>query len=466
MLIGISYVAISATLAYLVHRARRDIPFSWMFLAFGLFIVACGGTHFMEVLTVWHPFYWLAGDVKVVTAFASVATALTLPSLVPKVLSLLETSKAATRHRADLEAAHKRLQELEELSRQASLRAAAGTATWELDIAEGKITWAGDFEKVWGRPASELQRRDRLFDAIHPDDTERLHQSFAAAIQGIREYEEEFRIVFPDGTVHWVITRGRVRRDETGKPTTMVGVTIDVTARKKAENALLVSEKLAVAGRMAATIAHEINNPLNAVGNLLYLIRHDSGASERTSHYSDLAEAELKRVAHIVRQTLGFYRESNAPVPTRVTAIIDNALELHLPQLAEKEIAVKRRFETDELVPALAGELRQVFANLIVNAIDALPQGGKIIVHVCGSRDWSSSRKGVRVCIADSGPGIPAELQRQIFEPFFTTKGNKGTGLGLWVAAGIVAKHMGNIRLRSSRRERCHGTIFSIFLPS
>jgi two-component system NtrC family sensor kinase len=228
----------------------------------------------------------------------------------------------------------------------------------------------------------------------------------------------------------------------------------------------LVSEKLAVAGRMAATIAHEINNPLNSMGNLLYLIRRDPDISEKASHYSDLAETELKRVAHIVRQTLGFYREANAPVPTDVSSIVENALELHSPQLSGKEIVVERRFETHELVPAMAGELRQVFANLVVNAIDALPQGGKMIVHVYASKDWISGRAGVRVSIADSGPGIPVELQKQIFEPFFTTKGSKGTGLGLWVVAGIVAKHTGNIRLRSSRRESCHGTVFSVFLPS
>jgi PAS domain S-box-containing protein len=465
ILIGVAYVSISATLAYLVHRARRDIPFSWMFLAFGLFIVACGGTHFMEVLTVWKPFYWLAGDVKVVTALASAATALTLPTLVPKVLDLLAASRVAEQHKTDLESAHQRLQELEKMSRAASLRAAAGTAAWEWDLESRSITWAGDIEAVWGRPARELAAAEDVFAAIDANDLERVQRSIREALKDGREFEEEFRIRFGDGSVHWVIGRGRARMNERGRAVALMGVNIDVTARKRAEDALLTSEKLAVAGRMAAAIAHEINNPLHAIGNLIYLIQHDSGINQTVLQYADQADTELRRVAHIVRQTLGFYRESNTPVPVDVGEIAEDVIQLHMPQISAKEIRVERRFETEDKVSALPGELRQVLANLVTNAIDALPRGGRLLLHIYSSRDWSTGKHGLRVSVADTGNGITVDSQSRIFEPFFTTKGEKGTGLGLWVAAGIVGKHAGRIRVRTSTRPGSRGTVFSVFLP-
>jgi PAS domain S-box-containing protein len=466
ILIGVAYVSISATLAFLVHRARRDIPFSWMFLAFGLFIVACGGTHFMEVVTVWRPFYWLAGDVKVVTALASVTTAMSLPTLVPKVLDLLAVSRVATQHKADLESAHRRLQELEEMLRAASRRAAAGTATWEWDLSSGAIAWAGDVATVWGRQAPELSTADDVYAAIDSSDLQRVRNSIDLALRAKGEFEEEFRIRSKEGGVCWIIGRGRVHLDENGRPVAMVGVNIDVTARKRAEEALRTSEKLAVAGRMAAAIAHEINNPLHAIGNLIYLIRNDASLSATGFRYAEMADTELKRVAHIVRQTLAFYRESSTPVPVSVNEIVDNVIQLHQKQIVAKDIRVERRFETETMVMALPGEVRQVLANLITNAIDALPRRGRLILHIYPSRDWTTGQRGVRVSVADTGNGIPQDFKQRIFEPFFTTKGERGTGLGLWVAAGIVDKHAGRIRLRTSTHPASRGTVFSVFLPS
>ena len=462
LLIGLAYVTISATLAYLVRRARRDIPFSWMFLAFGLFIVACGGTHFMEVLTVWKPFYWLSGDVKVVTALASVTTAMLLPGLVPKTLDLLTAARVARQRKQDLEAANVRLLELEKMSAGLAARAAAGIATWELNLRSGELTWAGEAEAIFGRNPRQLSSMDRLLAVVHEDDRSRVQQALDEAIAARAGYDTEFRLVWPDGAVRWLIAKGRVYSDQAGVPQTMIGVNMDVSARKQSEAALQQAEKLAVAGRLAASVAHEINNPLASVTNLVYLIQTHSATVPQVREYANLAQAELTRVAHVVRQTLGFYREPAAAIPVRVADVLENVFALHGPQLRAKSIALEKQYRDHAAVTGHPGELRQLFSNLVTNAIEALPQGGRLRVRISGG---SPQRPGVRVIVADNGVGIPPDQLRRVFEPFFTTKGERGTGLGLWVSHSIVDKHGGRIRVRSRFGRGRSGTVFQVFLP-
>jgi PAS domain S-box-containing protein len=236
----------------------------------------------------------------------------------------------------------------------------------------------------------------------------------------------------------------------------------DISAEKQSEEAIRRSEKLATAGRLAASIAHEINNPLEAVVNLLYLARHDSSHADE---YLTLAEKEVGRVAQLAQQTLGFVRDTNSPGSMDPTAIMDEILQLYSRKLESRNIFVIRRYRNSGEISGYSGELRQLLANLVVNAADAMADGGFLRVRVAPGHNWSNGREGVRITVADNGSGIPHNNLRQIFEPFYTTKKDTGTGLGLWVSRGIVQKHGGSIRVRSRADGRSTGTVFSIFLP-
>jgi signal transduction histidine kinase len=243
----------------------------------------------------------------------------------------------------------------------------------------------------------------------------------------------------------------------------------DITRSKLAEQSLRNSEKLAVAGRMAATVAHEINNPLEAVTNALYLLADSSNLDESARQFLTSAQAELAKVRQIAIATLGLHRgDEEHQQPIRVSELIDNVLSLYERRLRSLGIAVETRYETDVLVNAFPGELRQVFSNLIVNAVDAMEKSGnKLCVHIFASSCGTvPTQKGIRITISDNGAGIPADKRGQLFELFYTTKGNKGTGIGLWVCLGIVQKYGGKIRLRSAVRSGRSGTTFSVFLPN
>jgi signal transduction histidine kinase len=241
----------------------------------------------------------------------------------------------------------------------------------------------------------------------------------------------------------------------------------NITETNKIERALRTTEKLAAAGRMAATAAHEINNPLEAVTNLVYLAKRDLPKNDRVAGYLELAGRELDRVAHITRQTLGFYRDTSSPVKLNVTETLDDLLLLYEKRFESRRINLVKQYEDDLEITALAGEIRQAFSNLITNAIDAMPEGGTLAFRATRSRDWSNSQvPGVRITILDTGTGIEPRHRKNIFQPFFTTKSDVGTGLGLWITRGILEKHRGSIRMKSRTGQSGHGTAFSIFLPT
>jgi signal transduction histidine kinase len=235
---------------------------------------------------------------------------------------------------------------------------------------------------------------------------------------------------------------------------------------KRAEEALRNAEKLAVAGRLASSIAHEINNPLEAVTNLLYLAR-TSESPEQSREFLETAERELARVSEITTTTLKFYRQGSRPAPVKIPEILDSALAVHHPRLVAAGIRVERRFEPAPPILGMSGELRQVFSNLVGNALDAMRSGGRLMVHVYASREYAKGlRPGVRVAIGDTGAGIPAEVRRRVLEPFVTTKGDTGTGLGLWISSEIIHKHGGHLSLKTRTGDPGRsGTVFSIFLP-
>lgn len=255
-------------------------------------------------------------------------------------------------------------------------------------------------------------------------------------------------------------------RDDQGRIIGAAKIARDITQKKKIEQALRTTEKLAAAGRLAATVAHEINNPLEAVTNLVYLGKRDLPNSEKVAKYLELATRELDRVAHIARQTLGFYRDTSSPSTVRVTHTLDDLLLLYDKRFETRKIIVHKQYENEIEITALAGEIRQAFSNLISNAIDAMPGGGSLIIRVAKSRRWDRLViEGVRITVMDTGSGIASQDKAQLFQPFFTTKEDVGTGLGLWVTHGIVERHGGTIQVKSRAGTEKHGTVFSIFLP-
>lgn len=240
----------------------------------------------------------------------------------------------------------------------------------------------------------------------------------------------------------------------------------DITAQMQAEEALRETEKLAAMGRVAGIIAHEINNPLAAITNIFFLLRNHPSLDDDARHCAALAEQELQRVSHITRQTLSFYRESKTPIAVMLTELLDDVLGLQERQLLNSHISLRKQYLAPGTVHGFPVELRQVFLNLISNAIQAMPSGGKLSITVRDAYDWASHRRGISVSIVDTGMGVKPQDSKKLFEPFFSTKSTKGTGLGLWISRGIIQKYDGRISFRSLRTGTGCMTCFRVFLPS
>src|SRR5271156_6104443 len=234
-------------------------------------------------------------------------------------------------------------------------------------------------------------------------------------------------------------------------------IVVEATERKRAEEALRKTEKLAAAGRLAASIAHEINNPLEAVTNLLYLLRHQPSLDKEAVAYADLAQQEISRVAEMTQQTLRFYRQSTLPAVANIAELLGSVLTVYKGRLLGLQIEISRQDGPDVDLYCFSGELRQVFANLIGNAVDAMAHGGHLWLSVRRSRSWVDGAPGVRLFVADSGCGMTQATRLRIFEPFFTTKETTGTGLGMWVTGEILAKHHATVRVASRAAEEANG---------
>lgn len=271
-----------------------------------------------------------------------------------------------------------------------------------------------------------------------------------------------------DGVELHIADSGAPIRDEAGQIIGIVLVFRDVSMERRTEEALLANEKLVVAGRLAATIAHEIHNPLDSVSNLLYLMRTGSNPEE-SAQFMNIAEQELARVTHISRAMLGLYRESQAPVPVELKETLEQTLLLMERRFLDLGVTVTTELHDTLLVEGYPAELRQVFTNLITNAGEAAGPGGHIRVTLkpqaaSALLSGQKTEAGALIEIADNGPGIPPEIEAHLFQPFFTTKGQAGTGLGLWVSQGIVNKHGGRLMLASDHGTASHGTVATIFL--
>jgi len=360
--------------------------------------------------------------------------------------------------RAEAEAAQRRFYELvQDLD----------AIVWEMDLGTRRLTFVSRrATELLGYPQERwLGISGDWLEHVQPEDRESVRK-FLSAVAEQGPSTIEYRARAANGHRFWLRLIVYVVRDQYNRARQLRGLTVDITERKQMEETLRTSEKLAVTGRLAASIAHELNNPMGAVINLLYLIENQPGADEHTRTYAQMAQREMNRVAHITRQMLGFYRDSTAPTNLNPVEVLERTLELHSSTMRDAGLTVDCNFEPVPAIHGFAGELRQVFSSLLLNAAEATSRNGRIRLKVTSSRDWGDlQRGGVRITVADNGSGIRPEDRQRVFEPFFTTKGENGTGLGLWVSLGIVRKHGGSISLRSSVREGHTGTVFSVFLP-
>jgi len=309
--------------------------------------------------------------------------------------------------------------------------------------------------------------------------TELLPQQVAAGLQGAvtqviatEQPVQELEVTGPVVKKHkwpstWLVTAYPVRT--VSNQVRWVGaIVMDASERKRGEEALRRNEKLAATGRLAASIAHEINNPLEAITNLLFLLRRFCNLTGPAENYVVLAQEEVRRMSEITQQTLRFYRQSTLPSRANMAELLDSVLTLYNVRLSTLGIRLERRYDPKTDLYCFAGEVRQVIANLVSNAIDATSGGGRLVVGARSSRDWKDSgRKGIRFTIADTGSGMEPEVVQHLFEAFFTTKGMTGTGLGLWVSLEIIQKHHGTVRVRSRSANNggSSGTVFQMFFP-
>lgn len=273
-------------------------------------------------------------------------------------------------------------------------------------------------------------------------------------------------LVRKDGTESNIDDSGSPIRDADGKMIGIVLVFHDCTERRGSDIALMRAEKLAAAGKLAASIAHEVNNPLEGLTNMLYLAAESSDIAE-IRRWLQQSQSEVNRISHITRQTLGFYRESTQPVTYRPAEVLQEVLAFYLPEAASRHVKLEAQTCTQQQVYGVPGELRQVLSNLIANSIDAMQAAGVIRLVVRNATDMRDhTRPGVRITVADTGSGIPQHVLGHIFEPFFTTKTDTGTGLGLWVSKELIENYGGRMRVRSRTSGPQIGTVFSIYLPS
>ena len=299
---------------------------------------------------------------------------------------------------------------------------------------------------------------------VHPDDQTRVREAIQKSIREGAVFAMEHKVQRLDGNEGWTFSRAIPVRDQHGTVVEWFGAASDITARKQAEHALLWSEKLAVVGRLASSIAHEINNPLEAVTNLLYLA--EQSADAETRQLLETAQQELRRVSHITTNTLQFNRQKSVPESIDICSMMQSVLDLYRGRFIQAGIQVSLETKACPSLQALGGEIRQVFANLVGNALDAMGQSGKLKIRIRASRNWETNEPAIRITVADSGHGMSAETKTQVFKPFFTTKESTGTGLGLWISADIIERHSGVAMIRSSANGRFRGTTFCVLLPS
>ncbi|HTD54859.1 MAG TPA: ATP-binding protein [Silvibacterium sp.] len=355
-------------------------------------------------------------------------------------------------------------QRTEELSERADLLDLATDAVMVRDMSGIVRFWNSGAENLYG-----WRREEIIGKHLH----QTLHTKFPvpfprveATLYETGRWAGNLQQVTRSGEPVTVACRKALKIGKSGQPEAVLEIGRDITASLRAEEALRTAEKLAAMGRVAGIIAHEINNPLEAIHNIFHLIRHHPSLDDEAKEYARMAESELGRVAHIVKQTLSFYRESQLPVEVSIAEVLDNVLELQSRNIHLQNVTVEKRYLTEAALQGFPGELRQVFMNLISNAIQAMPSGGRLRVTIREESQPPDKLRRIAVSVSDTGSGIKPDHAKHLFEPFFTTKAAKGTGLGLWISKGIVQKYDGSIRFRSMRSADLTVTSFRVTFPA
>jgi len=347
-------------------------------------------------------------------------------------------------------------------------QATASMGDWHWNIPTGQVRWSLQVESLHCLAPGEFTGNfEGWLQAVHPEDRQQMRNAISRAVESSSELEIEYRAICRENnTLRWIFAKGKVQRNSASRAEGVLGVCMDITSRKRTEDALRRTEKLAATGRLAASISHEINNPLESVTNLLYLIDSQPNLDKQAREYLSLAQQELARITQITTQTLGFYRQSTRATDVFIADIVDSVLKLYAGRLHDARIQVDEQYGEVRPFLGFAGELRQVFMNIVANAMDSMrSDGGRLVIRTCESQDWRTGNRGIRISVADTGHGMTSDTIQHIFEPFFTTKENTGTGLGLWITLEIIRKHQGTIRVRSRAHGPNTGTAFSVFLP-
>ena len=322
------------------------------------------------------------------------------------------------------------------------------------------------FEVMTGYTLEEVQGKNCRF----LQGAERDQPALQLLRDAIREGRESVSILKnfrKDGTPFWNELSLSPIRSRDGQITHFVGIQNDVTARVEFEAALRESEKLAAVGRLASSIAHEINNPLESVMNLVYLAQN-TGSREEIGQYLAMADQELQRVKLITSRSLRFYKQSTRPQAVTTSQLINSVLDVYQSRLQNHSIAVERRERSTQYIVCMDSEIRQVLNNLVSNAIDAMHHraAARLLIRTREATEWRSGARGVLITIADTGTGISPDVMKNVYRAFYTTKGMQGTGLGLWISSEIVERHHGRLLVHSTQREGRSGTVFELFLPT
>jgi two-component system, NtrC family, sensor kinase len=387
-----------------------------------------------------------------------------------------EMLRSKVRVLADL---HRKNRELAHLN--SELEARVAERTWQLqrnsDLLElateavivrdwqGRVEyWNSGAETVYGWRREEM--RGKMLHEILQTRFPSSASDVQSALKGSGRWGGNLVQTTRDGREITVACRKVLNQDSAGRPLAVLEIGRDLTGQLQTEEALRKSERLAAMGRMAGIIAHEINNPLAAITNAFFLLRDHPTLDEHARRYAQIADHELARVARITSKTLSFYKEPQESVAVSIVSLLDETLDLHECTLQLAHVTVEREYETEGEVSAFPAELKQVFLNLITNAIEAMTQGGRLRICVRNCKAKETRRPGICVSFVDTGSGVRPEHAKNLFEPFFSTKSEKGTGLGLWISKGIITKYEGKIRFRTLRIFDGHVTCFSVFLPA
>ena len=341
----------------------------------------------------------------------------------------------------------------------------AGVGTWLLSLPEKELQCSPKCKEVFGLFPEDQFRYEDFLARLHPDDRSKVEAAIDQALNpsGTGLYEIDYRIIRPDGAVRWLGGKGKaIFEEHDGKrvATSFIGTVLDRTERKKTQDALIEAERFAMTGRLAASIAHEIRNPLSSVLNLLYLVRLESSETERTA-YIQQAETELHRISEIASNTLRFYQGPSGATSLDIAELMQSVLVLFRGRLSASKVSVETELPSDILIHGIQGELRQVIVNVIGNALDAMRDGGRLILRARQFVNHHTGKLCVRLTIADTGCGMSPEVLSRIFEAFYTTKGDSGNGLGLWLSLEIMKKCGLSMRVRSAINR---GTVFQLSL--